>query len=131
MAAPTIPTREEPRTVAESKQDTEQQQQEPRPFATFLLETNKGRTHTELSLGLQELVAEVLRTGKPGSISLVVSVKPTAGMENAVNVTDQIVRKVPRGERATSMFFVTEDHELVRHNPNQPSIFDTHQGSNQ
>jgi hypothetical protein len=128
MAAPTIPTREEPHTVAESKQDTTEQ--EPRPFATFLLETNKGRSHDELSRGLQELVAEVLRTGKPGSISYKVTVKPQAGNEHMVVVLDEIVRKVPRGERASSVFFVTDGHELVRNNPHQPSIFDTHKESN-
>jgi hypothetical protein len=128
MAAPTIPTREEPRAVAESKQDTEQQQ-EPRPFATFLLETNKGRSHEELSRGMQELVAEVRRTGKPGSISYTVTIKPATGREDAVVVTDQIVRKVPKGERATSMFFVTDDNDLVRNDPTQPSIFDTHGSS--
>lgn len=123
MAASTIPTREEPRTVAESKQDTEQQQ-EPRPFATFLLETNKGRSHEELSAGLHEVIAEVLNTGKAGSISYRVDIKPAAGVENMVTITDQIVRKVPRGERATSMFFVDDDGNLCRNDPRQQSIFD-------
>lgn len=114
--------------MAESKQDTEQQQ-EPRPFATFLLETNKGRSHAELSAGLQELVAEVIRTGKPGSISYKVTVKPQPGNEQMVIVLDEIVRKVPRGERASSVFFVTDDNELVRNDPRQSSIFDMPGGS--
>lgn len=109
--------------MAESKQDTESTT-EPRPFATFLMETNKGRSHEELSLGLQELVREVIRTGKPGSISYRVTVKPQPGNEQMVVVLDEIVRKVPRGERASSVFFVTDDNELVRNDPRQHSIFD-------
>lgn len=45
---------------------------EPRPFSTFLLEQAKGKTHTELSEGLQALVEKVRDTGKKGDRKSVV-----------------------------------------------------------
>lgn len=105
-----------------STQDTEQA---PREFASFLLDINKGRSHAELSEALTELVAEVQRVGKAGSLSYTVKVEPQKGNETVVSVTDQIGRKFPQGERRTSMFFVDGNNNLVRSDPNQHSIFDT------
>lgn len=122
MAAYTIPTREEPRTVAESKQDTEQQG-EAREFASFLLDINKGQSHVELSEKLRDLITKVQETGKPGSLTYKVEVKPEAGTEGIVIVTDQIAVKLPAGERRKSLFFVDGDNNLVRDNPQQHSLF--------
>jgi hypothetical protein len=122
MAAPTIPTREEPHTVAESKQDTEQQS-EAREFASFLLDINKGQSHVELSEKLRDLITKVQETGKAGSLTYKVEVKPEAGTENLVIVTDQIAVKLPAGERRKSLFFVDAGNNLVRDNPQQHNLF--------
>jgi hypothetical protein len=113
--------REEPRTVAESKQDTEQS--EAREFASFLLDINKGQSHIELSEKLRDLITKVQETGKAGSLTYKVEVKPEAGTENLVIVTDQIAVKLPAGERRKSLFFVDGDNNLVRDNPHQHSLF--------
>ncbi|MCO1574997.1 hypothetical protein M8C13_04390 [Crossiella sp. SN42] len=100
-----------------------QPEEDRRPFATFLMETNRGRTHRELTDALYELVAEVKRTGKPGAVSLAITVKPQAGNDGLVIVTDQITKKLPKGERGTSIFFVDNDGGLRRDDPNQNVLF--------
>ena len=108
--------------MAESKQDTEQQG-EAREFAAFLLDINKGQSNRELSEKLHDLIAKVQDTGKAGSLTYKVEVKPEAGTDNLVIVTDQIAVKLPQGERRKSLFFVDADHNLVRDNPQQHSLF--------
>lgn len=107
--------------MAESKQDTEQSQA--REFAAFLLDINKGQSHVELSEKLRDLITEVQRTGKAGSLTYKVEVKPEAGTDGVVIVTDQIACKLPQGERRKSLFFVDDDNNLVRNDPRQHSLF--------
>lgn len=103
---------------------TQDQDTQPREFAAFLLETNKGRSHAELTRALAALVADVQRSGKPGSLTYKLTVKPQPGNEQMVIVVDQIVAKAPAAERASSVFFIDDDHGLVRNDPRQRSIFD-------
>lgn len=107
-----------------STQDTETEQAaEPREFVSFLLDINKGQSHRELSEKFAELVATVQETGKAGSMTYSVTVKPEAGTDNLVIVTDQITVKRPQGERRKSLFFVDDNHNLTRDNPHQSSLF--------
>lgn len=97
---------------------------EPRPFATFLMEQNRGRTHEELSHGLRDLVAKVEDTGKKGSITLTITVEPLKGNEEALQVSDVIKLNLPEHNRGASIFFRGRDGNLQRDDPNQISIFD-------
>lgn len=97
---------------------------EPRPFATFLLEQNRGRTHSELSHGLRDLVAKVTDTGKKGSITLTVTIEPLKGNEEALQISDVIKLNLPEHSRGASIFFRGKEGDLQREDPNQPSFFD-------
>jgi hypothetical protein len=108
--------------VADAKSTQDTKQEAPRDFSAFLLDINKGQSHTELSEALAELVTEVQRTGKPGSITYTISVRPQAGDDTVVTVTDQIGRKLPKGERRSSLFFV-DGADLVRNDPRQHALF--------
>lgn len=91
-----------------------------RPFADVLRELDKGRVHTELSDKLQELLAAVLDVRKPGTLQLTVKVTPIKS-ESMVEVTASVAAKTPKAAR-TSVFFVTDSHNLSRDNPQQPAL---------
>ena len=91
-----------------------------RPFADFLRDQDKGRTHEELSTGLHDLVEAVKLTGKKGSLTFTVTVAPIdKGHTEQLRVTDAVVIKAPRGDRASSIFFTDQAGNLTRRDPNQ------------
>lgn len=90
-------------------------------FLAFLASIKRGGTARELGEKLQELVAAVEETGKAGTLSLKIGVKPAGKsiQDGAVMVTDEIALKAPRLARPESIFFSDADHNLVRSNPHQ------------
>lgn len=92
-----------------------------RPFADWLREDARGATHTELSEQLRQLAESVTTTGKRGHINLKVTLAPsgigTVIVESAVTV------KLPEHDKPTSFFYVDEDHNLVRNDPNQDDLY--------
>lgn len=106
-----------------STQDTSTAQD----FLLFLANLNKGRTVTELTERLQELVGEVGTTGKPGVLTFKVAVKPIitnkkSGVVTAVTVTDEVTVKLPQNDRPNSIFFRDDNNNLVRTDPRQTSL---------
>lgn len=95
---------------------------EDQSFSAFLCQKNRGRTEQELSAKLRELVEAVEETGKGGSITYVLSVKPQAQTEHAVLVTDEIKTKLPQLDRPASIYFTDEAFRLVRTDPRQLSF---------
>jgi len=91
-----------------------------RPFADTLRELDKGRVHGELSEKLQELIEAVMDVKKPGTLQLTVKVNAAKG-DAMVEVSASVAAKIPRTAR-TSIFFVTDEHNLSRSNPSQPSL---------
>ena len=100
------------------------QKAEPRDFSAFLLDQSQGRTHSELSEGLRDLVAKVVDTGKKGSIQLTVTVAPMKDDASVLVVSDEIKLKLPEHDRKASIFWPDDNNNLVRNDPNQRSIFD-------
>jgi len=99
----------------------------PQEFLSFLAGTNKGRTASELTASLQELVAAIEATRKAGHLIYKLTIKPVdsaAADDGAVKVTDEITVKMPTHDRPTSIFFVDDACNLVRHNPRQSSLFE-------
>lgn len=90
-----------------------------KPFATYLTLTNKGRTHADLSEGLADLTEEVLRTGKPGSITLTVNVKADDAESRRLVVSETVALKLPKPSARTSVFWADRDGNLVRADPAQ------------
>lgn len=91
-----------------------------RPFADALLELSSGRTHTELSETLHELIGRVRDTGKKGSLTLTITVaRVKNAAENTLTVTDNVTAKLPAHDRNVSLFFADADGNLSRTDPNQ------------
>lgn len=91
-----------------------------RPFTDVLRDMRFGETLDELTAEFNQLVAAVDNTGKAGSITLTIKLKPsTAG---AIEVTDDIKAKVPQLSKGSSLFFPTVEGNLVRNDPRQSEI---------
>ena len=92
-------------------------------FAVFLQDLRDGRTHSELSGQLEELISRVKETGKTGGLTLKIKIKPaTRGDVDKVMVSDQISLDLPKPERGEDFFFVTDDNDLSRNHPKQQSL---------
>jgi len=91
-----------------------------RPFLETLGELRQGRTLEELGLELANVVAAVQATSKKGSLSLKITVSPPKkGSATYLVVDDEIVTRVPKLDRAETVFFPTRDHSLSRNDPSQ------------
>lgn len=108
-------------TTENSTESKEAGDEQTRPFADILLALNRGRTHHELSTGMQQLVAAVEDTGKKGSISLTITVAPTKS-EGVLEVTETVGVKAPTHSRAASLFYADDSHNLVREDPRQMAL---------
>lgn len=95
-----------------------------RPFAAYLTETNKGRTHGDLSSGLNELTEEVLRTGKAGTITLTVKIEADDTETRRLVVSETVVVKLPKATARKSVFWADSEGNLARSDPAQMSFGD-------
>lgn len=109
-------------TMAEPKPDTDKKPAA-QDFLVFLAGVNKGRAVKDLGEQLQTLVEAIQNTGKGGTLTLKIAVKPAGRNGDALIVTDEVVLKAPKLNRPESIFFPDADHNLVRSNPNQPTMF--------
>jgi hypothetical protein len=93
-------------------------------FARILQDLRDGRPHSEMTAGMEELLAAVRTTGKGGTITLEIKVKPGSrgGDVDKVTITDKVTVKAPKPERGDDYFFVTEDNNLSRKHPRQHSL---------
>jgi hypothetical protein len=89
-----------------------------RPFADFLIEQAKGKTHGELSDNLNELVRRVQETEKTGTLTLTIKVAPLKSNPEVLVVTDEIKLRLPEHDRDGSLFY-SDEGNLVRDNPAQ------------
>jgi hypothetical protein len=101
---------------------TEPKTDDAQSFASFLCTHARGRSERELSEKLRDLVQAVEETGKGGSITYKLSIKPQANAEHAVLVQDDITVKTPTLDRPASIFFADEAYRLVRSDPRQMTI---------
>ena len=94
-----------------------------RPIFETLREIRRGDALDELGVELNALVAAVRATGKPGSLTLTLKVKPaSAGDITTLMITDLIAAKAPRGERESTVFFSDANNDLLRRDPRQAEI---------
>lgn len=97
------------------------QPDEPRrvePFGNILATLQKGRTHAELGRALVALTEAVVATGKAGTLTLTLKISPSKQF-GMVELEDKVTAKPPEPERYASLFYVADDHNLTRSDPNQ------------
>lgn len=100
---------------------TDEEAARTRPFADVLLELNRGRTHAEASRAMQDLVQAVIDTGKKGSVTVVISVSKSKA-SGQIEIADDVRIKLPAADRSASLFFVDDEFNLTRDDPNQPHL---------
>jgi hypothetical protein len=99
---------------------------EPRSFTSWLEDQRKGVLAIELADSLKELVAAVDAYGKPGTLTLKLTVKPSGrGSVGTVTVADTVTLKKPEGDRPEVFYFLDSDNNLCRANPAQESLLDS------
>ncbi len=92
-------------------------------FPETILQLNNGAAVAELSAALAKVLAAVRESGKVGSITFTVTVKPASkGVTHVVMVESQIKTKLPEPERGMTVFYLTEDNRLVRNDPRQQAL---------
>lgn len=91
-------------------------------FVAVLLEMRNGAVAADCSTKFTELVESVLETGKSGSLTLSIKVRPnrTTGMQvTEVELTHTCRAARPELDHGRSIFFVTKSRRLTRTDPNQ------------
>ena len=95
-----------------------------RSFAEYLREIDRGRLLTDLTADFKDLVRAVTETGKPGSLTLTLTLKPQGVAADTVMVEAAVKLKDPQPSRAGSLFFVSDDLNLTRRDPRQLELAD-------
>lgn len=96
-----------------------------KPFAATLAELDKGRVHTRLSEQLHDLVVAVQATGKAGTLTLTIDLRPIKrGQSDTLQLTAKTTLKAPAGddETPTTVFFTDRAGNLTREDPNQMQL---------
>jgi hypothetical protein len=72
---------------------------------------------------LQQLIAAVRDTGKPGTMTLKLSVKLLPGSDKALVVTPAVTATLPKRDVKAGVFFADKDNNPQRSDPDQPGLF--------
>lgn len=89
-------------------------------FFSTLRDLRAGSTLDDLDSAVAEVVAAVRATGKAGEITLKLKVRPPKKSSgNYLTVEDDVVTKIPKHDRADTIFFPLADNSLSRQDPSQ------------
>lgn len=101
-------------------------------FLSALQRHRAGGLLEDASGKLNEVVAAVALTGKAGSLTIKLNVKPASRGHAAVVVQDTVTSKVPRLEPEASFWFATAEGHLQTEDPRQKQLpLSVHQGGAQ
>jgi len=92
------------------------------------MDLRSGRVDEELSQRLVDVLGDVARYGKPGSLTLTLNIVPDIA-DNAIHVTAAIRGKKPEPPQGATMFYLDRNKNPVREDPNQMSFDDITQPS--
>lgn len=92
----------------------------PNTFIASIIDLNGGATAADLDHQLRQVVIQARETGKPGSITLTLSVEPRGA--DSVIVVAKITEKLPKTEAPKNIYFVDDSGELLREHPKQATL---------
>lgn len=90
-------------------------------FLSTIQNIREGALADQLTEELHDVLEGVEETGKAGSITLTLKIKPNG--ESAVTIEPSVAAKVPKPTVGSALFFVSGGN-LVRRNPKQMDIED-------
>lgn len=88
-----------------------------RPFTDTLNALRFGTLNDDLTEALHELTERCANTGKAGSLTLSITLKPGKGGQ--IEVIDDVKVKLPKEEKGTTLMFATPEGNLQREDPRQ------------
>ncbi len=93
-----------------------------RTFTDTLRDVRGGQVIEQLDESLQQLVQQVQRTNKGGSLKLTVEVKPMRGSTEAVVVKATVTTKAPQFTDDGTVLFPTPEGNLTRTHHRQDEL---------
>lgn len=97
----------------------------PRAFAEVLRQLDRGRVHARASQELGELIQAFHETGKAGSITLKIDIKPASENDSDMaKVEATISTKLPKPGHAPTLMYVDDEFRLTRRDPRQMDLED-------
>lgn len=90
-------------------------------FMTVLQQHARGETCQQLADGMRECIEAVSRTGKAATMTLKVKFEP-AGRGSAFAMDPEVLVKVPKSERPSSLWFADDAFNLHREDPKQATF---------
>lgn len=91
-------------------------------FVHMLNTMDYGVTPQELSDDIAQLLQAVQDTGKQGTLTLKITVKPESLSAGQVSIKPDVTLKAPQLPRDKSLMFMTPDMNLQRDDPRQHSM---------
>ncbi len=91
-----------------------------KPFTDTLMALRFGTLSDDLTEELNRLTSRCADTGKAGSLTLILKLKPGKGGQ--IEVSDEIKTKLPQDEKGSSIMFATPEGNLQREDPRQLQI---------
>ena len=92
----------------------------PRPFNHTITQLRYGTLNDELTKALHELTQKCGDSGKGGELKLTIKLKPGSGGQ--MEVFDDIVLKLPKEVKGSSIMFATVEGNLQREDPRQRTL---------
>lgn len=92
----------------------------PRTFPQTIDSLRDGQLSDELTKALVNLTAACAETGRAGTLTLTLQLKPGKGGQ--IEVFDDVRMKPPKQDRGSSLMFAAADNTLTRDDPRQQQI---------
>jgi hypothetical protein len=94
-----------------------------KPITDVLRDIRKGMVAEAAGEELANVVRAVTATGKPGSLTLKLTVKPQKGDSEQVVISSKVTASSPTADMPEAIFFADMDGDLHRNDPRQPEMF--------
>lgn len=89
-------------------------------YSEFLSDHARGQVDGEATAVLVDLISAVTATGKKGTMSVTVEVKPSG--TRMVQVKAEVTSKIPQADAEIGVFFIDKDGRLQKDDPFQERL---------
>ena len=95
----------------------------PLSLTETLMHLDSGETVEQAAEKIRDVARSVIDTGNGGSVTIKLSFAPNGKRDlQAVKVTGAVTATMPKQPKTDAFFFVTDEGDLTRQNPLQPSL---------
>ena len=94
-----------------------------KPITDILRDIRKGMVAEAAGEELASVVRAVTATGKPGSLTIKLTVKPQKGDSEQVVISSKLSATTPTADMPEAIFFADMEGDLHRNDPRQPEMF--------